>query len=73
MTDASAEMREFPVQGWLLQRKVTVYMGKDMTKRPLWGTVVRHDVDDPHHMIIALSNGRYIFAHECTYSLPSMS
>jgi hypothetical protein len=73
MTDASVETREFPVQGWLLQRKVSVYMGGDMTKPPLWGTVVRHDIDDPHHMIIALSNGRYIFAYECTFLLPAVS
>ena len=62
----------FPTQGWLLQRKVAVYLGGDMDKPPISGKVVRHDVDDPHNTIIALSNGRYIFARECVYSLAAL-
>lgn len=62
----------FPTQGWLLQRKVAVYPHGDLSKPPMSGKVVRHDVGDPHNMIIALSNGRYIFAHECVYSLMAL-
>jgi len=72
MQDTCASSGQFPTQGWLLQRKVTVYLYGDMTTPPLSGIVVRHDAADPHNMIIALANGRYIFAHECVYSLPAL-
>lgn len=62
----------FPTQGWLLQRKVSVYPHGDLNKSPMSGKVVRHDVDDPHNMLIALSDGRYIFARECVYSLMAL-
>lgn len=62
----------FPPQGWLLQRKVAVYPHGNLDRPPISGKVVRHDVDDPHNMIIKLSNGRYIFARECVYSLVAL-
>lgn len=65
------DIGEFPTQGRLLQLKVSVYLGGDLSKPPIMGTVVRHDLDDPHNMIISLPKGRYIFAHECVYCVSS--
>lgn len=69
--DRAGDFPNFPTQGRLLQRKVAVYPHGDLDKPPLPGVVVRHDLDDPHNMIIALSNGRYIFARECVYTVRS--
>lgn len=37
------------------------------TSRPLMGTIVRDDIEEPYETIIKLDDGRYIRGTECQY------
>lgn len=37
------------------------------TSRPLFGTIVRDDIEEPFETIIKLDDGRYIRGVECQY------
>lgn len=57
----------FPKQGALLHQRLTCYFHWDTTK-PVTGTVVRDDAEEPSRTIIHLDDGRFILATECQYS-----
>lgn len=58
----------FPKQGTWLHKRVQVCFNYD-TSKTVKGLIVREDVEEPGHMIIALDDGRHVLATECMYSL----
>jgi len=58
----------FPMQGIDIGRKVKVYFSYD-TSHTIQGEIVRDDAEHPFLTIIKLSDGRYVLATECQYSL----
>lgn len=64
---ANIAVDKFPRQGLDLHGRVEVCFHYD-TSRPIGGTVVRDDAEDPAMMIIRLDDGRYVLDTECQYS-----
>ena len=62
----------FPKQGVFLKKKVVVYFKYDTTK-PISGTVIRDDMESPYITIIRLTDGRYVLATECQFSISNGS
>jgi hypothetical protein len=62
--------KNFPRQKSELGLRAEVLFNHDST-RPLYGTIVRADIEEPGVTIIKLSDGRYVLGTECQYaSLP---
>lgn len=59
---------KFPAQGKRLGKPVVVCFHYD-TSRTVNGDIVRSDAEDPWVTIIHLSDGRFVLATECMYSI----
>lgn len=59
---------EFPKQGSLLNKRVSVCFNYD-SSREIYGVIVRDDVEEPGKTIIKLDDGRYVLATECQYGM----
>lgn len=59
---------QFPKQGSHLGQRCQVCFHYD-TRSLVEGVIVRDDAEDPWQLIIQLTNGRYVLATECHYTL----
>jgi hypothetical protein len=62
------DFESFPKQGEWIGRKVRVCFKYDVSHE-IDGIIVRDDMEEPFRTIIALSNGLFVLAAECQYSL----
>jgi len=60
---------EFPKQSPYLNKRADVAFNYE-TQRTILGVIVRDDREEPWITILKLSDGRYVLATECQYSLP---
>ncbi len=67
-TEKNIGFNVFPKQGEHLYKKVEVCFNYDTSKR-LEGRVVRDDIEEPFRTIIQLSDGKYVLATECQYTV----
>lgn len=67
--ETNIDATNYPKQGTWVGRTVRVCFNYD-TSTEIDGTIVRQDVEEPGHMIIALSDGRYLLSTECMYGFP---
>lgn len=62
--DGNSDMlneEKWPSQGeWRGQEIIVVYGRGHGKKTTIQGTVLRHDLDEPHLLLVALTNGKYI-------------
>lgn len=62
----SIDFDKFPEQGkWLNVRTRVLFGYRD---EPIWGTIVRDDMEEPFRTIIKLDDGRYVLGTECQHS-----
>lgn len=65
---SSVGYSKFPKQGRYYGRSVEVCFNYD-TSAIVKGVIVRDDIEEPFRTIIHLSDGRYVLATECQYSI----
>ena len=71
---STIDHKKFPKQGDWVGKTVWVFFKRQLEKsKAIQGTIIRHDLELAHRVIIKLSDGRVILDEECLYTVPGES